>query len=106
MISAILIITLTGAFNSDLKSQSFTKNLDDSRIKLEAINSRIAQLYLTEDVNALTSLYAGEFTFFPEYKPAIFEIKALNKFFKDWFAAGDIRIYKKKIVAVEVYSDN
>jgi hypothetical protein len=106
MIRVILIIALTGALNIELKSQSITKNLDDSRIELEAINSRIEQLYLTQDVNALTSLYASQFTFFPEYKPAIFEIKALNKFFKDWFKTGDVRIYKKKISAVEVYSDH
>ncbi|MEO6286466.1 MAG: hypothetical protein ABIN80_26390 [Dyadobacter sp.] len=105
MIRVILIIALTGALNIDLKSQSITTNLNDSRIKLEAINNRIEQLYLTEDVNALTSLYASQFTFFPEYKPAIFEIKALNKFFKDWFTAGDVRTYKKKIAAVEIYSD-
>ena len=96
MISVILIIALTGALNIDIQSQSITKNLDDSRIELEAINSRIEQLYLTEDVNALTSLYASQFTFFPEYKPAIFENKTLNKFFKDWFMAGDVKIYKKK----------
>jgi ketosteroid isomerase-like protein len=106
MIRVLLVITLTGALNIDLKSQSITKNLDDSRIELEAINSSIEQLYVTEDVNALTSLYASHFTFFPEYKPAIFEIKALNKFFKDWFTAGDVKIYKKKIIALEVYSDH
>jgi ketosteroid isomerase-like protein len=106
MIRVILVIALTGALNIDLKSQSITKNLDDSRIELEGINGRIEQLYLTEDVNALTSLYASQFTFFPEYKPAIFEIKALNKFFKAWFAAGDVKIYKKKISAVEVYADH
>ena len=59
MISVILTIALTGALNIGMKSQSITKNLDDSRIELEAINSRIEQLYLTEDVNALTSLYAS-----------------------------------------------
>jgi ketosteroid isomerase-like protein len=106
MIRVILIIALTGALNIELKSQGITKNLDDCRRELEALNSRIEQLYLTEDVNALTSLYASQFTFFPEYKPAIFEIKALNKFFKDWFTAGDVRIYKKKLSAVEVYSDH
>ncbi|MCF0069689.1 hypothetical protein LZD49_04345 [Dyadobacter sp. CY261] len=106
MIRVIFIITLTGALNIDLKSQSITRNLDDSRIELEAINSSIEQLYLMEDVNALTSFYASQFTFFPEYKPAIFEIKVLNKFFKDWFAAGDVKVYKKKISAVEAYSDH
>ena len=106
MISVIIMIVLTGALNLDLKSQSIAKNLDDSRIKLEAINGRTEQLYLKEDVNALTSLYASEFTFFPEYKPAIFEINALNKFYKDWFTAGDVKAYKKKIFAVEIYSDH
>lgn len=106
MIRVIIIIALIGVLNIDLKSQSITKNLDDFRIELEAINSRIEQLYLTEDVNALTSLYASQFTFFPDYKPAIFEINALNKFFRDWFTAGDIKTYKKKIYTVEVYSDH
>ena len=106
MIRVILILALTGALNIDLQSQSITKNLDDCRIQLESINSRIEQLYLTEDVNALTSLYASQFTFFPEYKPAIFEIKALNKFFNDWFTAGDVKTYKKKISTVEIYSDH
>jgi ketosteroid isomerase-like protein len=104
MIRVILILALTGAFLTDLRSQSISKNLNDSRLELEAINSSIEQLYLTEDVHALTGLYAGQFTFFPEYKPAIFEIKALNKFFNDWFKAGDVKGYKKKISAVEVYS--
>jgi ketosteroid isomerase-like protein len=106
MIRVILIIALTGALNIDVKSQRFTKNLHDARLELEAINSRIEQLYSTEDVNALTSLYGSQFTFFPEYKPAIFEIKALNKFFKDWFTAGDAKVYKKKIFALEAYSDH
>lgn len=105
MISVLFIIALTSAFNIDLKSQRITKNSDDSRVELEAINSRIEQLYITEDVNTLTRLYASQFTFFPEYKPAIFEIKALTNFFKDWFTATDVKIYKKKIAAVEVYSD-
>ena len=106
MLRVILIIALIGASNIGLRSQSVTENLNGSRIDLEAINIRIEQLYLTEDVNALTSLYASQFTFFPEYKPAIFEIKALNKFFKDWFTSGDVKMYKKKIFAVEVYSDH
>ena len=80
--------------------------MDDLRIELETLNRRIEQLYLKEDVNALTSLYARQFTFFPEYKPAIFEIKALNEFFKDWFTVGDVKLYKKKISAVDVYSDH
>src|SRR5688572_2110364 len=101
----ILIIALA-SLNIDLKSQSTTKNSDDSRIELESINSRIEQLYLTEDVNALTSLYAIQFTFFPEYKPAIFESKRLKKFFKDWFTGGDVKRFKKKILAVEIYSDH
>jgi ketosteroid isomerase-like protein len=105
MIRVILIIALTGTSNIDLKSQNIVKNLDDSRIELEAINSRIEQFYLTEDVKALTSLYARQFTFFPEYKPAIFEIKVLNKFFKDWFTTGNVKKYKKKISTVEAYSD-
>lgn len=106
MFRAILIIALTGVLISDLKGQGITKNLNDCRKELETINSSIEQLYLTKDVHALTSLYASQFTFFPEYKSAIFEINALSKFFNDWFKAGDVRMYKKKISAVEVYSDH
>jgi ketosteroid isomerase-like protein len=106
MISVLLLITLTGALPIDVKSQRITKNLADSRLELEAVNRRIEQLYVTEDVKALTSLYASEFTFFPEYKPAIFELKTLNQFFKDWFTAGDIKLYKKKIATLEVYADH
>ena len=105
-ISVLLIVALTGALAIDLKSQSIATNLNDSRIDLETLNSRIEQLYVTEDVNALTSLYASQFTFFPEYKPAIFEIKTLNKFFKDWFTAGEVKMYRKKIAVVEAYADH
>ena len=65
-ISVILILTFTANLN-ELRSQSITKNLDDSRIEIGAINSRIERLYVTEDVNALTSLYASEFTFFQKH---------------------------------------
>ncbi|MDJ1494773.1 hypothetical protein QNI19_17675 [Cytophagaceae bacterium DM2B3-1] len=104
LIRILLIVMLAGALPIDVKSQRITKNVEASRVELEAINSRIEQLYVTENVNALTSLYASQFTFFPEYKPAIFELKALNQFFKDWFTAGDVKTYKKKITTVEIYS--
>ncbi|MDJ1479945.1 hypothetical protein QNI16_05565 [Cytophagaceae bacterium YF14B1] len=104
LIRILLIIMLAGALPIDVKSQRITKNVVASRVELEAINSRIEHLYVTENVNALTSLYASQFTFFPEYKPAIFEMKALNQFFKDWFTAGDVKTYKKKITTVEIYS--
>src|SRR5688572_4208974 len=106
IMSAILMIVLTGVLNIGLKGQSSPKKLDDDRIELEAINTRIEQLYLKEDVKGLTSLYASQFTFFPEYKPAIFEVNALNKFFNDWFSAGDVKTYRKKIFTVEVYADH
>lgn len=106
MIIVILILTLTGTLNTDLKSQSVIKDLGEYRLKLEALNSRIEQLYVTKDVNTLTGLYASKFTFFPEYKHAIFENKALRKFFDDWFTAGDVSIYRKKIYTVEAYSDH
>jgi ketosteroid isomerase-like protein len=106
LIGVIFVIVLSGASSVELKSQSANKNLNDYRIELEAINSKTEQLYITEDVNALTNLYAAEFTFFPEYKPAIFEARVLNKFFKDWFEGGDIRAYEKKIYTVEKYSDH
>ncbi len=85
-------------------SQRFTNKTDDKlRQEIEAINNRIEQLYLDQNIGSLVSLYAEELTFFPEYKPAIFETKNLTRFFTDWFNTGDIKAYKKKIYAVEIY---
>lgn len=89
------------------KSQSIIHNTaDESRKEIEAINTRIEQLYLTENINSLISLYTTELTFFTEYRPAIYEIKKLRSFFNDWFKAGNINAYKKKIYAVETISDH
>ena len=107
ILSFLTLMTVISLFGQSKNlGQGSSRNLDDSRIELEAINSKTEQLYLTEDVSALTSLYAGQFSFFPEYKPAIFEMKTLSRFFKDWFTAGTVQSYKKKITAVEVYADH
>lgn len=106
LIGVILLATLAGASITDLKSQTTSRNSKDALTELQEINSKTEQLYIAGDADALTNLYARQLIFFPEYKPAIFEIKVLNKFFKDWFTAGDVRSYKKKIYTVEKYSDH
>lgn len=106
LIGMILVINLTCTSGIGAISKNVSENSKDWRTELEAINSTTEQLYITEDADALTNLYARQFTFFPEYKPAIFETKLLNKFFKDWFAGGDVRAYRKKIHTVEQYDDH
>lgn len=106
IVRAILLIALTGLLTINSKSQSITKDTNDSRKELDAINRKSEQSYITKDVYALTSLYADEFTFFPEYKPAIFEDEVLAKFYKDWFTAGDIKTFEKTIFTVEAYPDH
>ncbi|MEJ1240588.1 hypothetical protein WBG78_20765 [Chryseolinea sp. T2] len=106
LIGLLFVVGLTCASAIDVNSQNVSRNSNDLRTELEATNNTMEQLYITEDADALTNLYATQLTFFPEYKPAIFEVKVLNKFFKDWFAAGDIRSYKKKIFSVEQYTDH
>jgi ketosteroid isomerase-like protein len=97
-----IIVTIMCAINYAI-SQSFVKTDDNSRQEIEAINNKIEKLYLDENIGSLVSLYAEELTFFPEYKPAIFETKNLRGFFTDWFNTGDIKAYKKQIYTVEIY---
>lgn len=104
IIRVILIVASTGGVCIDLRSQDIGKDLADFRIDVEEMNSKIEQLYVTQNADALTSLYDSQFSFFPEYKPAIFEMKGLTKFFRDWFVAGDVKVYQKKILALEEYS--
>lgn len=94
LIGIIFLIALSGASNND------------PRKELEEINNKIEQLFISEDVDGLASLYSPQLIYFPEYKPAIFETRTLNKFYKDWFASGDVKEYKKKIYTVEKYADH
>lgn len=82
------------------------KTGDESRKKIEAINVKIEQLYLEEDIASIISLYGSNLTFFPEYKPAIFEIGDLKSFYQDWFKDVDITFYRKKIHTIEWLSDH
>ena len=102
-----IVVILVCTVNYYSKSQSTIHNTaNESRKEIEAINTRIEQLYLTEDINSLVSLYSAKLTFFPEYKPAIFDITKLSGFLNDWFKAGNINAYKKKIYTVEAISDH
>jgi len=75
------------------------------RLELEQINRRIEHNYVTENSDSLSSWYTERLTFFPEYKPAIFNSKNLKKFYKDWFKAVEVKTYQKKIVTVELLGD-
>ena len=97
------IVMIMCAINYALSQRFFNKTDDNLRQEIEGINNRIEQLYLDQNIGSLMSLYAEELTFFPEYKPAIFETKSLRAFFADWFNAGDIKAYKKKVYTVEIY---
>ena len=97
------IVTIVCAIDYAISQRFVNKTDDKLRQEIEAINIKIERLYLDQNVGSLVSLYADELTFFPEYKPAIFETKNLRSFFTDWFNTGDIKAYKKKIYAVELY---
>jgi ketosteroid isomerase-like protein len=102
-----IVVMLTSTANHYLHGQHpVDKTAKQLRKKIEAVNKRIEQLYLTEDLDSLIRLYVSDLTFFLEYKPAIFEAKKLKDFFKAWFKEGDIKAYKKKIYSIEVFSDH
>jgi len=104
MIKFILLIGIPITFVQPSKSHPTSiGTADEWRLEIEAVNKNIEQLYITRNINTLIGRYAEEFTFFPEYKPAILEINTLRKFFTDWLNAANIIAYKKKISLVEVY---
>lgn len=105
--STLIVITMICTVTYDSRSQGLADKTDGEwRTRIEAMNNKVEQLYLMEDVNALTSLYTEQLTFFPEYKVAIYDIKTLASFFKDWFKGGSVNAYKKKIHAVEPIADH
>lgn len=91
--------------DSDSKCTVSVKATNEAQKELEAINTRIEQFYIKENVNSLINLYAGQFTFSPEYKKAVLDYKTLKKFYSGWFKLVDIKAYKKQIHTVEAYSD-
>lgn len=109
-VKASIILTvfiLTGNLNCQSKSQDTTeRGTEEFRTEIEAINKRTEQFYKTENIRALIDLYTEQLTFFPEYKPAIYNKEKLKDFFIDWFITGDVKAYRKDIYTVEVYSDH
>ncbi|MEB2776395.1 hypothetical protein SYJ56_13820 [Algoriphagus sp. D3-2-R+10] len=103
LITILLFSTINYASNGQSIIQ---KNVEDYKTEIEEINSRIEQLYKAENTKSLMELYSKQLAYFPEYKPAIFEKEKLKNFFNDWFKAGDVKAYKKKIFMVEAYSDH
>ena len=75
------IVMIMCAINYAISQRFANKTDDNLRQEIEAINNRIEQLYLDQNIGSLMSLYAEELTFFPEYKPAIFETKNLRALF-------------------------
>lgn len=104
-VTLIVVIFLLTANYSYSQNKSHRTG-DKVQTEIEAINSRTEQLYLKEDIDRLIGLYADQLTFFPEYKPATFEIEKLADFYKGWFKTADITTYKKIIHTVEVFSDH
>lgn len=59
-------------------SRKFTvpiKDTDETQKEIEAINTKIEQFYIKENINSLLSLYANQFTFSPEYERLSLTIK-------------------------------
>lgn len=102
----ILISLFISIVSFSTNQGTIKKTANELRVEIEALNSSTEQLYVTENINSLISLYTNQLTFFPEYKPAIFEIKNLKNFFKDWFKAGDVKEYKKKIHTIEAFANH
>ena len=104
-IRIIFLIAILTIVIQPLKSHpTSTCTVDKWRLEIEALNDKIEQLFIRKNINMLVGLYADEFTYFPEYKPAIFKSNELKEFLTDWFKAANIKTYKKKIYQVEVYS--
>lgn len=105
--STLIVITMICTINYNSNSQGLiNKSAGEWRTKIETVNNKVEQLYLAEDVNSLTDMYAEQLTYYPEYKAAIYDIRSLGSFFKDWFKAGNVNAYKKKIHTVEAIADH
>jgi uncharacterized membrane protein (DUF106 family) len=73
-----LIVALIISLVVDLKAQSsINKITAEPQKEIEAVNNKIEQFYQSENADSLTSLYTEQLTYFPEYKPAIFDTKNL-----------------------------
>lgn len=103
-ITLIIALILCTVIHSKAQTRA-NKTADEVRMEIEAVNTTIEQFYQTENVPSLINLYAGQLTFFPEYKSAIFDTKKLKDFYTDWFKTVDTKVYKKNIYKVEVFSD-
>ena len=102
----LTIFLLVCSVYSFSKGQNVVTSDEKLRMEIEELNSRMEALCLSKDVNSLLNLYDRELTFFADYKPAIFESNTLKSFFKDWFNTAPLTSYKKKIFAVEAFSDH
>ena len=104
---AVTIILVASALNPTY-SQTTSKSDDiirEARIEIDSMNSKIENLFIKKDVNALlVGLYSKELTFFAEYKPSITEIGILKNFYSDWFKVVDVKSYKKETYKVELFS--
>ena len=102
----IIMSLFVGTVSYSTKRSTIEKTANELQVEIEVLNNRTEQLYVTENINSLINLYTNQLTFFPEYRPAIFEIKNLKNFLTDWFKAGDVKGYKKKIHTIEVFADH
>ena len=103
--SLVFIIIISSLYINCAQTKNKTGgNESETNIKteLESINSKIENLYATESVDSLIDFYNNEFTYLPEYKPTIYALSDLKKFYIDWFNAVDMGAYHKKIYQVEM----
>jgi len=96
------VILIAGCSNAG-HQQSIKKIGGNEQIKtgLEAINRRIGYFYLQGNADSILGFYDKAFTYLPEYKPAIYEARDLQKFYTDWFRSVHVSAYNKKIYEVE-----
>jgi ketosteroid isomerase-like protein len=102
LVSAALLLLCTATHS---KRQHITHAVVDPLIEIKKSNEQFEQAVLNRNADSVVSFYAENLTFFPEYKPALFDNKRLRAFYNDWFRVVNISAYKKKTVKVEAISN-
>lgn len=70
--------------------------------QLATLNQQISRWYQQQQVDSIIQFYDKKVTFMPEYKPALYDVKSVSNFYKDWWSTTTIEKYQKNIF--EVYS--
>ncbi|HSD08111.1 hypothetical protein [Flavobacterium sp.] len=99
----LVVIVLFNAYT--LFGQKNNGGSEAIKSKIYNLNLEVENQFINEDFNSLIKHYDTELTYFPEFKPAIFSIGVLKKFYKDWFGQVRIESYKKNIFKVENFNE-